>query len=395
MRILITTAELGYRGTPRVVGLYARMLAKSHEVAIWGWREGGIRAEDLKQLGFTVFVGEADEDNAIAFKPDVLNIHRPGLPHSREGEIMAKFKAQGARIIETNVFGRVDLGSVEIIDYTINISKWNYCQWRSWLGKVKLRGGYVPNPVDVDAFKRCDANQIERFRRSIRIPDGAFLVGRIGNTSWDMLSKPLQDAMDKVQRLYFVNVRDHIGANIPKSISEHERVRELPKIGNDGALCEFYSACDLCVSMSSIGESFGLTIAESMCCGTPVVTVSTPFHCNAQVEVVTHGEGGLVLSSPNGFPDAVSRLVAHPDELSRYRQRCRGIIEKRYSMQAIEGVLRRIFEECADAPCDGNAIDDAIRQKEGKFPWWYAGAMKLLYTPMTYQLLLQMKRRRK
>lgn len=64
----------------------------------------------------------------------------------------------------------------------------------------------------------------------------------------------------------------------------HDTFRGLPREG----LCALYNAADLYVSTTG-GEGFGLTLAESMACGVPVVTTGWA----AEVEVV--GPGGVLV----------------------------------------------------------------------------------------------------
>jgi hypothetical protein len=73
----------------------------------------------------------------------------------------------------------------------------------------------------------------------------------------------------------------------------------------------FYCAADVFASTSSIGESFGLAIAEAMAFGVPVVTSSTPWTDNAQVEVVDNGVNGWVANHPRAFAEAVADLLGN------------------------------------------------------------------------------------
>ena len=70
-----------------------------------------------------------------------------------------------------------------------------------------------------------------------------------------------------------------------------------------------YSAGDLMLHMSEFGESYGYTIAEAMQRGMPVITRSTPWRDNAQVELVEHGTTGFVCCSRSGATECLLRLA--------------------------------------------------------------------------------------
>ncbi|MCE0498813.1 MAG: glycosyltransferase family 4 protein [Methylacidiphilales bacterium] len=75
-------------------------------------------------------------------------------------------------------------------------------------------------------------------------------------------------------------------------------------------LAALYSAGDLMLHMSDWGESFGYTIAEAMQHSLPVITRSTPWCDNAQVELVEHGVTGYVCNSHAGAAEGLIRLAA-------------------------------------------------------------------------------------
>jgi glycosyltransferase involved in cell wall biosynthesis len=83
-------------------------------------------------------------------------------------------------------------------------------------------------------------------------------------------------------------------------------------------LVELYAASDVMVSPSSF-EGFGLTFAEAMACGCPVVGVDA----TSVPEVV--GDGGILVERPD--PALVARAIAgllrDPEERARLSARAR------------------------------------------------------------------------
>ena len=185
MRILFITGELGYRGTPRVVATYAKILSKYHEVLIWGLQEGGETARRLQSDGFSVIVGKGLIDEGLKFSPDVVNIHHSGFICDEVIKIVEEFKGIGARCIETNVFGYVDPELTNLLDVSIQISLWDLWQWQKWKGALLPDiGVYCPNPVDTESFSPMPEAEISQIRSIWGVPDNGFVIGRAGKTDW-------------------------------------------------------------------------------------------------------------------------------------------------------------------------------------------------------------------
>lgn len=400
MKILLATAELGYRGTPRVVAEYARMLSARHTVAVWGWRDaGGETVDVLRREGFLVFDGRMDSERAYAFQPDVLNIHRPGLPNEDESLIIKRFKAQGVKCIETNVFGRVDRSTSGMIDFSIQISLWDLYQWTHWKGALPIPGAYCPNPVDVDRFYRATSAEIigERVRFGILQSEAtnAFVLGRIGNTNWRRLAGPVRKLLKRYRRFHVVHVHDH-SQSVPEDLRGHPRVHCIDRLVGYDQLSRFYSACSVCISMSPIGESFGLVNAEAMACGTPVLALSTPFHCNAQVEVVGLG-GGTVISSVRDVEAVLSNMLETGEETSTVLHgKLRQSIVERYGIQKVRETLMAIFESVAAGRAlpegfvtnvSNRQIGELLGLVKGRKKFLESLGTKLYYTPIAYRLV--------
>ena len=363
MRILFVTAELGYRGTPRALANYVQMLSPAHEVAVWGYCEGGDTADRLSDSGYVVYCGAKDAVRAYSFKPDIVNIHRPGFYISRETEILSEFKNRGAKCIETNVFGRVDWSVESILDVSLQISKWDLYRWNAWKGQYRVPGVYVPNPVDTERFKRANQEAINDLRArwlgsvGKARSDDAFILGRIGKTNWKFLERVLIEALDAFPEMIFVHVGDYGDSSLPNSIRRHPRVCIHPKMLTSEELSQFYSACNAMVSMSGNGESFGYVNAEAMACETPVIALATPYRDNAQLEMVS-GYGGVVIHTPG-------QLIAAIKNIWRGNFRgdlCRRSIVDRYSFSTVSAMLNQVIS-CCMSSCVNDAI--VARSKDG------------------------------
>jgi len=85
-------------------------------------------------------------------------------------------------------------------------------------------------------------------------------------------------------------------------------------------------------------EPFGITMAEAMACGTPVVT----FKRGAAPEVVAHGTTGFVVETMDEFIEAVQ----HVHEIDP--QKCRERVEKMFTAQTMVDGYERIYERILD-----------------------------------------------
>ena len=82
-------------------------------------------------------------------------------------------------------------------------------------------------------------------------------------------------------------------------------------------------------------EPFGLVLAESMACGTPVVA----FRRGAAPEVVVDGETGFLVDDLDAMADAVRRV----DEIAP--RRCREVVEERFSPEKMGDAYEKAYQQ--------------------------------------------------
>lgn len=360
MRILTVCDTCGIGGKQRVAANFAMAFkSQGHESAYLAYKEDGVRRPDMEEVGVSVFVGGDQLDEALAqavdFKPDLVHIHRTGHTREVQTRIMRALRETGCRIVEMNVFSRVDrLPGPPLIDVHLQLSEW--CLWR-WLQRggsfLNDRNGVViPNAADETRFYPATAEEAETYRReTLGLPEGAFLCGRIGQPIPAKWHPCVVDAFvalaeqNPKAHLALIGVPDNIKARIeqlPAGI--RQRVHLLEMTSDDNVLRTFYTALDVMLHAAQIGESFGLVLVESMYCGTPVITASRPFKDNSQVSVVRHEQDGLVAASTKYMPEALLRF--HNDQAlqASCRQNLRERTIERFSQQKVVGQVIRVGE---------------------------------------------------
>ncbi len=85
-------------------------------------------------------------------------------------------------------------------------------------------------------------------------------------------------------------------------------------------------------------EPFGITLAEAMACGTPVVT----FKRGSTPEVVAHGTTGFVVQTMDEFIDAAKRV----GEINP--QKCRERVEDMFTVRAMVDNYERVYMKVQD-----------------------------------------------
>jgi glycosyltransferase involved in cell wall biosynthesis len=101
-----------------------------------------------------------------------------------------------------------------------------------------------------------------------------------------------------------------IGAEGPEQwLSPGVLVRQLGYVRSPDRMASFYRAADIYVH-SALEETYGLSVAEALACGTPVVTASR----GGVLENVQHEHTALIVtpSDPIALADAIARLLAAP-----------------------------------------------------------------------------------
>lgn len=307
IKIIEAGNELGLGGTEYVMQLYSKYLNKAHfDVLVLGIHNGGARVKLLEDLGIPVIILHSDMElfAKLLQEADVFHWHGDG---SLNPGIFNVVKANKPKlVIQTNIFGEYTPSALyDLIDYDLFVSKMILIR-RMYLDQqlennFQLKRKTLHNPVDTDHINSLlpSDNQMERFKEQNKL-SGYFIIGRIGradNAKFDLITLDSFAAFaQKVPHTRFLL----IGAT-KEMIAHAEVLRIADKLlifdttSNLEQLLYYYRSIDIFLAASHLGESFGMVIAEAMTAGIPVVTVSTPYRDNAQIELVDQGETGFVV----------------------------------------------------------------------------------------------------
>lgn len=142
------------------------------------------------------------------------------------------------------------------------------------------------------------------------------------------------------------------------------RFVELPFIQGDDTLRTFYSAADVFLHASPIGESFGLVFVEALLSGTPIVTHSTPAKNNSQLEVVGHLRGGLIANGEAGIVSAMHQLVRDAPLRQRLALQGAAHVRTHYTLEQVIPTLLQIAEIARGTP-SREALEARLRSEVG------------------------------
>jgi D-inositol-3-phosphate glycosyltransferase len=179
---------------------------------------------------------------------------------------------------------------------------------------------HIPHGVDTERFHPVPKKDA---KKALGFDPDRFLVLRVDKNSlrknyadsWRALRPILRKYTDIDVHFHCLAVEPSEGINLKAFMSSDEDIRDRatfsPNLGgfhgwDEGAMTLLYSAADVFIS-TSMGEGFGLTIAEAMACGTPVIASD----CSSITEVV--GPGGILIPPDRPFTTPMGQEQMLPD----------------------------------------------------------------------------------
>jgi glycosyltransferase involved in cell wall biosynthesis len=349
VRILTVVTDLDKGGVQRTAQHFAVAYKRmGHDSRVLAFNGLGPRAMALRDADVPVHLGDSGFSPLSAWGPDLIHLHAHQLGRGEVARVLAI--APEARVMEKNVFARRSPWTADV-DVSLQLSAW--CDWiyHARAGMRAAPTAIVANPAATTIFAPQPAERIAAFRARLGIPPSARLIGRVGQayrTKWSsVLARAFVELRQREPELWLLAVnppRELLGSWLPPSV--RDAVVVVDRIDNDEELAVAYSSMEVFAHAASQGESFGNVLVESMMCGTPVVTLSTPWGDNSQTEVVGHLDAGLVTSRPASFTAAVALLLEDAELRRRLAAQGRVRALRRFSddhvaAQALEAITEQ------------------------------------------------------
>ena len=310
----------GLGGTQKAGWLFAEGLAGlGHDVV--GFSNGGpfVPSNPPAGLSIETINNECDSFPAIAAgRFDALHLHMPG--YYIRHPIYPFLKSLGKkrpRVVETNVFGWLqDWRANPVTDYRLFISMTSACQAAARAGKPlsKLRNCSVARyPVQVAPLFTMEERKKTRVELGLSDEDVVALrMGRPDAAKWTDLeciaTRNVRKAGHHQLKLIAIEPPEELKNRIASGqFGDGIIVRKVED--SPEQVARLVDAADIIFHAARFGESFGYAIAEGMAACKPVITRTTPWGDNAQVELVEHGTTGFVCCSQEGLAAALKLLL--------------------------------------------------------------------------------------
>jgi phosphatidylinositol alpha-mannosyltransferase len=354
LELAIVCNSFGIGGTAKAAVTYAlhhdRACVSPRAIAL---TEPGLRAHELEAAGIEVLCAQ-DDPKRLAEQlrgVDVVHVHRFG---AEEPIVPSACRAAGVRtLVETNVFGARDASpDNEQFSAHLFISQMCAMRYRQRAGleleEFHRRQRTLYYPVAADALRLGEVSRLEAHEMLGLDPERPTVVrvGRDDDRKWgDILVSMVPHLLRLVPdvQIVLVGATAHRKAQL-RRIGALERVACLPSSTAPQRLAALYCAADVFASASSIGESFGLAIAEAMALGSPVVTSATPWTDNAQVEVVDNGINGWIANHPRAFAEAVADLLLDEDHRHAFGAAAAEKAREQWDPARLTRQLEHLFE---------------------------------------------------
>lgn len=253
---------------------------------------------------------QSSSSSVVVTCHDLINYY---YPKNLQGAVRVPFLSDG--------LWKLSIRGLKQASYVFNVSDATAKDVNHILNIPFDRMSVVHNAVE-SVFRTIPEPEIAAFRNQLGAPKEACCLLNVGS---DHPRKNIDAVLDVLAVLESKNIPVQlwkVGSDFTTKqanwIQQQDLSAHVKYLGNPDAstLIEIYNAANVLLA-PSLHEGFGLTLLESLACGTPVITSNT----SAMPEVV--GDAGILVS-PNDVEAMASHVIQlHTD--TKYRQ---NLVEK-------------------------------------------------------------------
>ncbi len=212
--------------------------------------------------------------------------------------------------------------------------------------RIKNKIDVVYNFINVKLFRKKNCN---RLKARLKIPKDKKIILHASNfrpvKNTEMIVDAAPGIIKESPNALFLMVGEgpELG-NIKKMVRKNKLQRYFRFIGRKGYMSKLFNIADVTV-LTSIKESFGLVLAESMACETPVVATNV----GGIPEVVKNGKTGLLvhLNRPKSLARAVVKLLKNDKLREKMGKEGRKYVIRNFGTMKIVKEYLKIYQRLA------------------------------------------------
>lgn len=219
---------------------------------------------------------------------------------------------------------------------------------------IEQRGLFPVNAIDViyNGVNELRYQNITSgsLREQLNIPEGAVLVGSLGNVR---PAKNYETLINAAALLKDTNLHFVIAGHQKKDLMEKLEI-QMRELGVDQQMHfigfyentpEFLAQMDLFV-LSSSSEGFSIATIEAMAAGLPVIAT----RCGGPEEILQHGISGYLVptEAPQQMADAINYLLSNPSEATRIAVAGRSHMSSTFSLAAMLNAYKKHYVKLLD-----------------------------------------------
>lgn len=217
----------------------------------------------------------------------------------------------------------------------------------------------IPNGFDTNSFTPSP-DERRRVRTELRIPDNAFVVGKIAryhpmkdHAGFLNAARRVSEQVPEAHFLLAGRGVDEKNERLKSAIEELDIGSQVHLLGERADVRALNAALDAAVSASAWGEAFSNAVGEALSCGVPVVATDVG---DSRLIV---GDAGYVV--PPGDPEAIAQCLitlyeAGPDRRRSIGRIGRERVQKQYSIERMveryTDTLTNTRRRLADRGCE-------------------------------------------
>jgi len=353
--------------------IYRKYLGSKHKIKLFYCvKENLSRIDDIYYFNNIYILKNYLED----FDPDVLHIHRPNIGKDLFKLILDYKKIPKIEHLHLNYWDEFSC----YVNAHISPSSFLVLELfkRNKIPENLLSKFFINhNPIDVENILSINKKKVMKIKSELA-PNDEILLGIVTRPDHtkihhQIFAKMLYMLSKRLKNFKFIDIGGiplEFKRRIYPLIKENIFVDLGPIFGEK--LYEYLSALDIYAYYSVYGETFGISIAEAMTAGLPVVLNNTPYSTNAQTLLVDNGINGYVTNSMKGWVDAIIKLAKKPELREKMGIKGREKILEKYhpkdTIKELENIYEKVIKGEVNTKIDLKSIEiEFNKRKESVF----------------------------